>query len=79
MLRSFGSLRLSMLSLMTHYQVIKLVAEETCSIGIPMYVLLVNVYSCRVTRVGFETVKGLPCVAFLVALFSFLWLEGHGG
>ena len=46
-------------------------ADGTCSIGILMYVLLVNVCSCRGTQIRFETAKHLPCEA----LCNFLWLE----
>ena len=46
--------------------------KGVCSIGILMYVILVNVCSCRGTRIGFETARGLPCVAFVG---YFMWLS----
>ena len=38
-------------------------AEGTCTIAILMHALLVNVCNRRETQVGFETAKGLSCVA----------------
>ena len=50
--------------------------KELCSIGILLHVLLVNVCTCRGTRVGFETAKGLPYVAFLGCFMQFIgWLS----
>ena len=55
-----------------------LVTERGCSIGVLMCVLFVNVFTAvEELWEGFETAKGLPWYAFLVALCNFIGEHGR--